>query len=210
MGQITFEEGNYTLALDDWEILIEKFPESKHTLEIASRLSQLKDIITQDSDGNVINVLAKAYLKNGDFWSSADRKFIIDSSWMPSVEIAIEWYDRMIKEFPNTTSAEVAYQRKLFTLLGSSDPDNGDTKFGIQADFDKYIPQVLNTFNSLEKEFPNSSYLQGFRYQIAQAYWSREDWLNTRKWLRKVIDAGNGEETFYTKTAKARLKKIEY
>ena len=66
-------------------------------------------------------------MQNGDFWSNANREFIIDSSWMPSVEISIKWYDKVLEEFPNTPSAELAYRRKLFALLGSTDlEDNID------------------------------------------------------------------------------------
>jgi len=210
VGQITFEEGNYSVALDDWEILIMKFPESAQTKEIAKRIPQLRDIITSDMEGTVTNVVAQSYMINGDFWSNAERKFTIDSSWMPSLEIAIDWYDKIITEYPGTNDAAIAYQRKMFALLGWKEPGRKGNSFGLQDDFKKYIDQVLKTFNNFEREFPNNSFLQGFRYQIAQAYWADEDWANTRKWLQKVISAGEGEETFYTKTAKARLKKIEY
>ncbi len=210
VGQITFEEGNYSVALDDWEILIRKYPESVQTKEIAKRIPQLRDIITSDMEGTVTNVVAQSYLLNGDFWSNADRKFTIDSSWMPSLEIAINWYDKIIEEFPGTSDAAIAYQRKMFTLLGWKESSRTGRAFGLKDDFEKYIAQVLETFNNFEKEFPKNSFLQGFRYQIAQAFWANEDWSNTRKWLQKVIAAGEGEDTFYTETAKARLKKIEY
>ena len=109
---------------------------------------------------------------------------------MPNLEIAIEWYDRILKEFPKTTAAEIAYQRKLFALLGWEETGIDGRSFGLKADFNKYMPQVLETFAQYEKDFPKSSFLQGFRYQIAQAYWIHEDWAKTRKWLKKVIDAG--------------------
>ena len=210
VGQIIFEEGDYTLALEDWELLIEKFPNSEPAREVISRLTQIKDIVTYDSGGNEINILARAYLQNGDFWSDADREFIIDSSWMPDLDIAISWYDKIINEFGGTTSAEVAYRRKLFTLTGSANPETNSSVFGLKEDFKKYIPVVLETFTIFEREFPKSPFLQGFRYQIAQAYWTQSDWDNTRFWLRKIILAGDGKETFYTETARARLKKMIY
>jgi len=72
------------------------------------------------------------------------------------------------------------------------------------------MPQVLDTFSSFESTFPSNSSLQAFRYQIAQAYWERRDWANTKLWLGKVIEKSNGESTFYTETAKARLQKLEH
>jgi len=38
------------------------------------------------------------------------------------------------------------------------------------------MPQLLKTFNQFEKEHPNASTLQAFRYQIAQAYWDNKNW----------------------------------
>ncbi len=210
LGQVTFEDGDYTIALDDWSILIEKFPESEHTKEISKRLTHLKDIISSDSEGSVTNVIARSYIKNGDFWSNSKNKFIVDSSWMPSLDIAVDWYDRVINEFPKSNAAEVAYQRKIFSILGWKESGRDGAAFGLMFDFDKYIPLLLKTFNDFEKDFPNSIFLQGFRYQIAQTFWANEDWENSKKWLEKVIAAGNGEKTFYTETAKARIKKLNH
>ena len=210
VGQIVFEEGDYSLALEDWELLITKFPDSEYAKQIAKIYSQISDIITFDSDRNSITLVARAYLQNGDFWSNADREFIIDSSWMPNVEIALKWYGKVLEEFPNTPSAEVAYRRKLFALLGSSNPDDNQKVFGLKQDFKKYIPVVLKTFSDFEKDFPKSAYMQGFRYQIAQAYWTEGYTKSAKTWLKKIIMYGDGKETFYTETAKARLKNLEF
>jgi hypothetical protein len=80
----------------------------------------------------------------------------------------------------------------------------------LKSNFQKYLPLVLRTFAEFEVAFPNSANLQGYRYQIAQAYWDHKDWQNTREWLNKIIAAGAGQPSFYTETAKARLNKIEY
>ena len=72
------------------------------------------------------------------------------------------------------------------------------------------MPIFLKTFEDFETAFPDSPYLQGFRYQIAQAYWNHKDWENTRQWLNKIIEVGKDHPSFYTETEKARLNKIEY
>lgn len=72
------------------------------------------------------------------------------------------------------------------------------------------MPILLKTFEEFQVVFPNCSFLQGFRYQIAQTYWEKKDWSNTRQWLNKLIEASQGQISFYTETAKARLNKIEY
>lgn len=161
------------------------------------------------SDSNITSLTAQSYVSNGDFWSKSDRVFHIDSSWLPHVELAAGWYDRTIKEFPNSDAAELAYERKLFALIGWKEIGE-DSAYGLRANFGKYMPQVLDTFTSFENAFPSNSSLQAFRYQIAQAYWGQRDWSNARLWLERVIEKGDGRPTFYTETANARLQKLEY
>lgn len=209
LGQISFDEGKIKVAFLDWQLLVHDYPQTAEALEISGRLKQLNEIVGKLSDANVTSAVARSYISNGDFWSKGDNKFLIDSSWLPEVELAVEWYDRVIKEFPNSDAAELAYERKLFMLVGGKGfGDEG--AYGLKANYAKYMPELLDTFSNFETTFPSNSSLQAFRYQIAQAYWSHRDWTNTRLWLQKVIDKGNGQSTFYTETAKARLGKIEY
>jgi tetratricopeptide (TPR) repeat protein len=210
MGQIAFDQGNYSVALDDWQKLLKDFPTSARAVEIKDRLSQFKDVFSKTIDEKITSAVARTYINNGDFWSKSDMRFTIDGSWMPEVEMAIEWYDRVIKEFPGTEAAELAYRKKLFTILGWKESGQYPQSFGIRGQFKKYIQPLLETFTSFEASFPESPYLQGFRYQIAQSYWVAKDWTNTRVWLNKVIEKGGDQPSFYTETAKARLNKIEY
>jgi tetratricopeptide (TPR) repeat protein len=210
LGQISFDEGHVQVALTDWQTLIKDYPQSPEAKEISARLAQLNEIVNKSSDARVTSAVARSYISNGDFWAQGDRKFTIDSSWLPAADLALEWYDRVIKEFPNSDAAELAYQRKLFALIGWKEPGRDGEAYGLRGDYRKYLPQVLDTFTSFEAAFPKNSSLQAFRYQIAQAYWSHKDWANTRAWLQKIIDKGTGETTFYTETAKARLQKVEY
>jgi len=112
---------------------------------------------------------------------------MIDASWLPHVEMAVDWYDRVIKEFPGSDAAELAYERKLFALIGGKELGE-DSTYGLRANYSKYMPQLLDTFSNFETTFPSNSSLQGFRYQVAQAYWGHRDWVNTRLWLQKVIE----------------------
>ena len=209
LGQISFEESRINVALADWQSLVRDYPDTPEGKEISARLKQLTEIVGKLSDASVDSAVARSYLSNGDFWSKSDRKFVIDSSWLPTVELAVEWYDRVIKEFPGSGAAELAYERKLFALIGGKEIGE-DSSYGLRANYGKYMPELLETFSQFEATFPNNSSLQAFRYQIAQAYWVHRDWANTRLWLQRVVDKSNGVPTFYTETAKARLQKIEY
>lgn len=210
MGQIAFDKGIYSVAMNDWQKLIKDFPTSKKAIEIKDRLFQLRDVFSKSIDENISSSIAQSYINNGDFWSENENRFTIDGSWLPRVELSIDWYDKVIKEFPETNAAELAFQRKLFSILGWEEPGEYGERYGIKSDFKKYLPMLLQTFDSFETAFPESPYLQGFRYQIAQTYWSKKDWANTRLWLNKIIEKGEGQTSFYTETAKARLTKIEF
>lgn len=210
IGQISFENGHYTTALEDWKRLIDEYPSNSKADEIKDRLSQLREVFAEVSDASITSTIAQSYIKNGDFWSEASKRFTIDSSWMSNVELAMIWYDKVIAEFPDTDASEIAFQRKLFTILGWSESGRYASSYGIKEDYSKYMPMLLKTFEEFEIAHPESPYLQGFRYQIAQTYWGEEDWANTRNWLNKIIEKGNGQETFYTETAKTRLQKVEY
>ena len=222
LGQISFDEHHFSIALRDWDSLIKAYAESPEAKEVSSRLVQLKETVTKGSDRSLNSAIATSYISHGDFWSKAGNTFLIDSSFLEEEDLAIPWYDRVIKEFPGSDAAELAYQRKLFVLVGWKDPDgtgHGVQRLprivdsdgtGLEGDTYSQMPRLLETFASFEKAFPTSSYLQGFRYQIAQAYWRVKDWSNTRLWLQKVVDEGKGARTFYTETARARLQKIEH
>ena len=210
MGQIAFDENSYSTAIDDWQKLIKDYPTSKRAGELKDRLNQLKEVFAKETDASLESLVARSYIRNGDFWADGDKKFSIDSSWMSHVDLAVNWYDRVIQEFPGSDAAEIAYQRKMFALLGWRELGRDGEVYGLKANYQQYMPQVLKTFTEFEAAFPKSSHLQGFRYQIAQAYWGHKDWDNTRAWRTKVVEAGAGQDSFYTDTAKARLKKVEY
>lgn len=210
MGQITFDASRYSVAYDDWQKLLTEFPSSTRVAEIKDRLSQLSEVFSLSVDENIASSVAKSYIKNGDFWNDNDRKFTIDASWMPKVELALDWYDKVIDEFPDTYAAELAYQRKLFSIIGWKESGQYGSSYGVRDNYKKYLPILLQTFADFETDFPESSFLQGFRYQIAQTYWGEKDWPNTRLWLNKIIEKGEGISSFYTETAKARLTKVEY
>lgn len=210
MGQLSFDDSRYSTALDDWQRLIKEYPTNQKALEIKDRIFQLREVFAKVSDASITSTIAQSYVNNGDFWSDADKKFTIDASWLPRVELALQWYDKILSEFPGTDGAEVAFQRKLFTIIGWKEIGQDGDRFGLSADYSKYMPLLLKTFQEFETAFPNNSYLQGFRYQIAQAYWGHKDWASTRKWLTTIIEIGKHQPSFYTETARARLNKIEF
>lgn len=211
IGSIAFEENKINVALDSWRDLSKKYPNSEQAKMVKDRINELAEIVGESAKESIENAVALSYLRHGDFWSRGKSEmFTIDSSWIPNVETAIKWYDKVISEFPKSAASRVAYQDKMRTLLGWEDPGRYGSKHGIKESFDKYMPQLLETFTSFEKEHLNSSTLQAFRYQIAQAYWYNKDWAKTREWLNLVIKESGEGDSFYKDLAERRLNKVEH
>jgi len=196
LGNISFEAENYQTAINDWNDLIKKYPNSSYALEIKDRMNQLEGIIQTISEETTESAIANSYLNNADFWNETNFKYRIDSSWLPTTKLAMYWYDKTIEEFPNTPSARMAYKRKLITL--------------VRKNFNQNKREVNTTFQEFKSMFPESPSLQALRYQVAQGYWKNKHWDEAREWLNKIIDATNDEQTFYSQVAKARLDNLEY
>jgi len=211
LGSIAFEENKITTALDSWRDLSRKYPNSKQAKLVKDRMSELAEIVGESAKESIQNAVALSYLRHGDFWSKGkSTTFTIDSSWIPNVETSIKWYDKVISEFPNSTASRVAYKNKIRALLGWEKPGRYGSKHGIEESFDKYIPSLLTTFASFEKDHPKASSLQAFRYQVAQAYWGNKNWKKTREWLNLVIQKSGEGDSFYKDLATRRLNKVEY
>lgn len=194
MGQISFEDGSFATAMNDWQKLVAEYPDSPMAAELKDRFTQLQEVYSKVADPPIDSVVARSYIKNGDFWSGGERKFSLETSMLPSLDLSLAWYDRVIHEFPDTEAADLAMQRKVFLWLGSAD-----------GDYPRNLQSLLDAFSAYEAAFPKDENLQAFRYQIGQVYWRHGDWLTTTSWLNKIIQAAGGRATFYSDMARARL-----
>lgn len=211
LGMIAFDEKRISTALETWLKLKKQFPQSIEAKEVSERTKDLAQIVGENTRETMNNAVAQSYLSHGEFWSRGKSGiFTIDSSWIPNVESAIKWYDKMVQEFPKTIAAKVGYEQKMRTILGWKEPGRDGKEHGIKSDPQEYIPLLVATFQDYEKAFPDSGELQAFRYQIAQAYWGIKDWEQTRIWLKSIIEKSEGGESFYTDLARRRLEKVEY
>ncbi len=204
LGLIAYTERKISTALKSWRELVTKYPETKEAKLVKDRIKELAEIIGSIEKESIKNVVAQLYLSHGDFWSKGTGyRLTIDTSLMPHVEAAVKWYDKVIQEFPNSSASRIAYQGKMRTLLGWKEHGNS---YGIRQSFSNYMPQLLVTFNQFEKEHPNASTLQAFRYQIAQAYWDNKNWNKSREWLNLIIKKAGDRDSFYKDSAMRRLK----
>lgn len=211
LGNIAFEEDKIRAALNSWKHLIDKYPNSQEADLVQDRIAVLSEVVGKSAKESLKNAVARSYLRHAEFWSEDKSDiFRIDASWIPNVESAIKWYDKVITEFPKSEASRIAYEGKLRTLLGWEESGRHGSSYGIKASFKKYMPRLLQTFEDFEKNHPDASTLQAFRYQIAQVYWKHKDWNLTREWLNKIITKAGKNDSFYRDLAERRLKKVEY
>lgn len=211
LGNIAFEEDKIRAALNSWNHLIDKYPDSPEAGLVQDRITVLSEVVGKSAKESLKNAVALSYLRHAEFWSEDKIDiFRIDASWIPKVESAIKWYDKVITEFPKSEASRIAYKGKLRTLLGWEESGQYGSSHGIKANFNQYMPLLLQTFEDFEKDHPDASTLQAFRYQIAQVYWNHKNWNATREWLNKIIDKAGTSDSFYRDLAERRLKKVEY
>lgn len=210
LGVIALEQGQINLALETWRSLLDEHPQSTPAAVVRDRIRQLAEVASESTRESIDNIVALSYLRHGDFWSRDKSSiFVIDSSWLDTVDAAITWYDNVIDEFPGTVAARIAYEEKMRTLLGWEKRGVRDTtRYGVKGDFAKYMPMLLSTFSEYEASFPDSASMQAFRYQIAQAYWSTRNFEDARNWLKKIIDASGPSDSFYKDVARRRLERL--
>ena len=194
MGQMSFEDGSFATAMNDWQKLVSEYPDSPRAAELKDRFTQLQEVYSKVADPPIDSVVARSYIKNGDFWAGGERRFSVETSLLPNIDLGVAWYDRVIREFPGTEAADLAMQRKVFLWLGF-----------VESDYPRNLQGLLDAFTAYEAAFPKDENLQAFRYQISQVYWRHGDWLTTTAWLNKVIAVAGDKSTFYSDMAKARL-----
>ena len=219
LGAIAFDENRIQSAIRTWDYIIEKYPNSDEALIVKERMDELSKVTlavyTESIESEDYSV-AKLYLKNAEFWSEdKDDRWMIDSSWIPKVEFALKWYDKVISEFPKSEVARIAYIGKIRTLLSWTEfnEEFKDEPWGTAARkaFPTYIGQVIDAFHNFEKDFPNDITLQACRFQIGQAYWSYvggRDLEQARIWFEEVIANSGENDTFYRQIAEARKNEI--
>lgn len=211
LASIAVDKNNLKAALEAWNRLIQMYPNSPEAAAAKSRLPLLASVLGQVADESINDAAARVFLRNADFWAKErDRVFRIDSSWIPNVDAAVFWYDKVLADQPGTAAARVAYEEKMRTLLGWKDPGQYGESHGVRGNARTYLPLLEATFREYEKEFPNAAALQAFRFQIAQAHWRQKNWPKTREWLSETVERDAGANSFYKDLAERRLKKVEY
>lgn len=81
LGNIAFEEDRIKVALNTWEQLVNKYPNSQQTELVRDRISELSEVVGKSAKESLKNVVALSYLRHAEFWSKGKSDiFTIDSS----------------------------------------------------------------------------------------------------------------------------------
>jgi tetratricopeptide (TPR) repeat protein len=211
LASIAVDKNNLKAALDAWNRLIRSYPTSPEAAAAKTRLPLLASVLGQVSEETINDATARVFLRNADFWAKErERIFRIDSSWIPNVDAAVFWYDKVIADQSGTTAAKSAYEEKMRTLLGWKESGQYGRSHGVRGNPSTYLPLLEGTFREYEKAFPQSGAVQAFRFQVAQAYWDQKNWVKTRELLNEIIEKDAGANSFYKDLAERRLKNVEY
>ena len=140
--------------VEQWQDLIEQYPESDEGKIVSERIGYLASEIVELSSDVVEDEIARSYLQHGDFWSDdiKRRHWLIDSSWLDEIELACEWYDKVIAEFPGTPAAKLAYLEKIQNDSGK----DGAEAYETRKSFSEYIEPLLVIYEDFVKHFPTA------------------------------------------------------
>lgn len=209
LGDIAFDQRNISLAMKTWQELIDTYPSTISAGLVQKRIEQLGELVEATTGDTLDNATAQSYVRHGDWWSRGKEETLtIDTSWIPRDQVALGWYDRVIKEFPNSDASLLALKKKFYTMYGWETGGRNNVKFGVRGTTP--IFELVEVFDAIQAASPNDPDLQRFRFMIAQSYWIRRDFKLTREWLKKVVDSEEGRGGFYKDLAVWRLKKVEY
>ena len=69
LGNIAFGEDRIKVALNSWEYLVDKYPNSEEAGLVRERIAKLSEIVIGNTKETVDNAVARSYLRHADFWS---------------------------------------------------------------------------------------------------------------------------------------------
>ena len=216
LGNIAFDQDKLSLALETWAKVVKDFPNSEFAKLATEKVGYLSKSTLTILKSDIEDTKVKSYFSNSEFWYKGRSKFGIDSSYIPKVDLAIGWYDRVIKGWPNTKYAELANEYKMKVIVDwvYEKVERKSAKNEFRFAFLEYMPKLVNAFKSFESDYPESNMLQTFRFQIGQLYWFRgvlgdgERMVEAKAWFEKVKENAE-EDDFYFEIAEYRLKDLK-
>ena len=124
LGLIAFNNKDIGLATETWGLLIDEFPNTEKGRTVSAGIKYLLEdynaLILEsaeeemhDRKAEMRDALAQSYFLNAQFWWDPPKQWSIYTSHINPFTMAIEWYDKVITEFPRTDAAKKAMSYKF-------------------------------------------------------------------------------------------------
>lgn len=210
LGAIALEEGDLVIAKKRWEEVRKDYPESAEAKKVAQQEEAIALLAGVSQYRSAANPLANLYLRFGDQWSRG-RATILDPEFddLPKVEAAAEWYDLVVREFPNTDAARIAMESKMLTLLGWQDESDSSRRHGLAYDYEKYMPRLIVAFEEYVGTFPEASARHAFRFLIGQAFYNALEFEQAKIWFQGVMESDPSQRSLFGHLARLRLLQLK-
>jgi len=171
-GNIYYALEDYPKAIAAYQFVIEQFPQTPQFQEIYQKAyfglawSNLKaghfekaiknfHTIKNQTDNKVVKISALTQI--GDAYQDVNQ-----------LERAIDIYDKILKNYPESPYADYVQYRQGIALLKM-----------------EKIEAATMSFQSLRANFPESKYLNDVNYYLGVAYFKKGDWPTAKEYIQK-------------------------
>ena len=210
LGAIALEEGDLLIAKKRWEQVRKDYPESSEAKKVAQQEEAIALLAGVSQYRSAANPLANLYLRFGDRWSQGRATTLApEIEDLPKVEAAVEWYDLVVREFPNTDSARIAMESKMLTLLGWQDESGSSRRHGLAYDYKKYMPQLIAAFEEYVGTFPEAPARHAFRFLVGQAFYNALEFEQAKIWFQGVRESDPSQRSLFGHLARLRLLQLK-
>jgi len=223
LGYLDFKEKKFELALKHWNTLVQKYPNSTYSQKAKDlinsayqQLSKVQILTTQDIDIDTL-------FENANLFVDRPLKVNLDTSYLATEDMAIEWLEKVVSKYPKTPEAARALFREALVYDGWGKEGIGSYSsaegygFRFQLYYAKnknraseYLNKIVQIFNRLQSEYPDSRYAIPTAYLIGQAYWSLAGGKldeNSRVYWNKVLTlTANDSASDYRQIVEWRLR----
>jgi len=124
------------------------------------------EAIINKTDNDIVKVSALTQI--GDAYQDAEK-----------LDQAIEIYDRILKDYPDSIYTDYVQFREGIALLKL-----------------EKIEAAMLSFQSLQANFPGSKYLNEVNYYLGIAYYKKEEWTQTIHFLNKYLNGHPKKQEF--------------
>lgn len=143
LGEIAFKEGQLEVALRQWERLKKEYPQSPYIADIARKIALVSELLAKEEKARIEDMSVKALFDNAEFLLKEHRPILtIDTSFLGSELLALEWYKKIVEKYPNSQYAPKALYSQILIYYGWSRHKPGE---GFGLVYDLYAVEAFNS-----------------------------------------------------------------